>query len=85
MNPGKSVSSTRRLFAVIRFIVQGALLLAALADIAQRPAEEINGDKRRWFAFLFTPFIGPIGYLIFGRKQAQAEIPATTPENRLSL
>jgi hypothetical protein len=75
---GKNASSARRLFAVIRFMVQGALLIAALADITRRPAEEINGDKRRWFAFIFTPFIGPIGYLMFGRKHEQAEIPAKT-------
>ena len=66
--------------AVIQFMVQGALLIMALADITRRPAEEINGDKRRWFAFLFTPYIGPISYLMFGRKHEQAEIPAKPPE-----
>ncbi len=78
MNPGRSVSSIRRIMAVIQFMIQAALLLTALADITRRPAEEINGDKRRWFAFLFTPYIGPISYLMFGRKHEQAEIPAKT-------
>ncbi len=79
-DPGKNVSNARRVMAVIQFMIQTGLLLAALADITRRPAEEINGDKRRWFAFLFTPYIGPIGYLMFGRKHEHAEIPAKTPE-----
>ncbi len=79
-NPGRDVSSARRFMAVVQFMIQGALLLMALADITRRPAEEINGDKRRWFAFLFTPYIGPISYLMFGRKHELAEIPAKTPE-----
>ena len=57
---------------VLRGIVQFALLVAALADIYRRPAEEINGSKWLWSATALVNFmgIGPIAYFIFGRKRA---------------
>jgi len=57
---------------VVRGIVQFALLVAALADIHRRPAEEINGSKWLWRAVAFANFmgIGPIAYFLFGRKRA---------------
>jgi Phospholipase_D-nuclease N-terminal len=56
---------------VLRGIVQFALLVAALADIYRRPAEEINGSKWLWVAAALVNFmgIGPIAYFHFGRKR----------------
>jgi len=55
---------------VLRGIIQMALLVAALADIYRRPAEEIKGSKWLWSAVAFVNFmgIGPIAYFAFGRK-----------------
>ncbi|MEJ7816109.1 MAG: PLD nuclease N-terminal domain-containing protein [Rubrobacter sp.] len=56
---------------VLRWIVQMALLVAALADIYRRPAEEINGSKWLWSVVALVNFmgIGPIAYFAFGRKR----------------
>lgn len=48
--------------------VQVALLVAALWDIRQRPADAIKGDKRMWMAVSFINFVGPTAYFVFGRK-----------------
>ena len=50
-------------------VVQVALLIAALADIRRRPAEQINGSKRMWAALSFVNYVGPIAYFVFGRKR----------------
>ena len=50
-------------------VVQVALLVAALADIRRRPAEQINGSKRMWAALSFVNYVGPIAYFVFGRKR----------------
>ncbi|NTU84984.1 MAG: PLDc_N domain-containing protein [Chloroflexales bacterium] len=49
--------------------VQLSLLVAALWDIRQRPAEQINGSKGLWTALSFVSFIGPLAYFVFGRKR----------------
>lgn len=50
--------------------LQLGLLVAALIDIRQRPADEINGSKRLWAAIVFVSFVGPLAYFLFGRKRA---------------
>ena len=54
---------------VAGIVVQVALLIAALADIRRRPAEQINGSKRMWAALSFVNFVGPIAYFVVGRKR----------------
>ncbi|MCH5641293.1 PLD nuclease N-terminal domain-containing protein [Gordonia sp. ABSL49_1] len=56
--------------ALIRIgtVVQIGLQVAALVDIARRPASEINGGKRKWVALSFVNFFGPIAYFVTGRK-----------------
>lgn len=50
-------------------VVQVALLIYALVDIARRPEKEIRGSKGAWAAASFVNFVGPISYFIFGRKR----------------
>ncbi len=50
-------------------ILELVLLVAALRDLRRRPAEEINGSKRMWFAISFVNIIGPLAYFGFGRKR----------------
>jgi hypothetical protein len=74
MSPNKKWSDLRageKAPFVLRGIVQFALLVAALADIHRRPAEEINGSKWLWSAVALVNFmgIGPIAYFLFGRKR----------------
>src|SRR3546814_8823035 len=53
-------------------VVQFALLGVALVDWFRRPAQEIRGPKLLWLPLLFVNFIGPLGYLKFGRQQVGA-------------
>ncbi len=48
-------------------MVQVALLLFALYDWFRRPGSEMRGPKFVWLPLLFVNFIGPLGYLKFGR------------------
>jgi hypothetical protein len=54
---------------VLSGVVQVALLITALVDIWQRPKEEIRGSKRLWTALSFVNFVGPVSYLLFGRRR----------------
>ncbi len=48
--------------------VEIALLAAALADIARRPAKNIRGRKLWWTLGSFVQFFGPVAYFVFGRR-----------------
>lgn len=50
-------------------VVQVVLLIAALVDLARRPARQIKGRKAWWVLASFVNFVGPISYFIFGRKR----------------
>jgi hypothetical protein len=61
---------TRRLI-VIGGALDGILKLAALIDLARRPAVEVRGTKPRWaLAITLTNSLGavPIAYFIWGRR-----------------
>jgi hypothetical protein len=49
--------------------VQVSLAVSAWADLAERPASEINGRKRTWAMVIAVNFIGPILYFRKGRKR----------------
>lgn len=42
--------------------VQVSLAATAWADLALRPAEEVNGSKRKWAAVIALNFAGPVLY-----------------------
>jgi hypothetical protein len=48
--------------------VQVALLVAALADLWRRPADELRGSRALWTAVCFVNFVGPLAYFRFGRR-----------------
>jgi hypothetical protein len=56
-------------------IVQVSLLVAALVDIARRPAQQVHGPKWAWALVSFINFIGPISYFLFGRKREPQQLP----------
>ena len=47
--------------------VQLSLAATAWADLARRPASEVNGSKAKWAAIIAVNFVGPIAYLTRGR------------------
>jgi hypothetical protein len=67
---------TRRLI-IIGGAVDGVLKLAALADLARRPAADVRGSKVAWaVAVTLINSVGavPIAYFTYGRRRP----PATT-------
>lgn len=64
----QDLSPWQRLSGILLAIIQVSLLVAALTDIRQRPAEQIRGRKLWWVMAAFVNYIGPISYFLFGRK-----------------
>jgi hypothetical protein len=63
---------TRRLF-VITGTFEGILKIAALIDLARRPADEVRGSKLRWavaIALINSFGIVPIAYFVRGRQSS---------------
>ena len=63
---------TRRLIVVVGAI-EGALKLAALLDLARRPASEVRGSKARWavaVSLLNSLGAAPIAYFAWGRRRS---------------
>lgn len=62
---------TRRLI-VVAGAIEGVLKLAALADLARRPAGQVRGSKVRWAAAVtLSNSLGavPIAYFAYGRRK----------------
>ena len=56
-------------FLIPIVILQLALIVAALFDLAKRPAT--RGPKWLWvILILFVQWLGPIAYFVFGREDA---------------
>jgi len=64
----RDLSHAQRAAVVLGGMFQVALMAAALWDLNQRSAGEINGSKQMWTAAAFINYVGPIAYFIFGRK-----------------
>ena len=48
--------------------VQASLALAAWADLARRPADQVNGRKPAWAALIAVNFMGPLLYFRRGQR-----------------
>ena len=62
---------TRRL-VVVGAVVEGMLKIAALIDLARRPAAQVKGSKVRWaLVITLVNSLGavPIAYFKFGRRK----------------
>ncbi|MDI9898355.1 PLD nuclease N-terminal domain-containing protein [Rhodococcus sp. IEGM 1409] len=51
--------------------IQSLLAIAAWTDLARRPAETVNGSKKKWAAIIFVNFFGPLAYFRRGRIQSK--------------
>ena len=63
------LTGAQRVGVIIMGFIQLLLLGAALWNIRQRPAAEINGSKKLWTAVVFINWIGPLAYFLFGRSK----------------
>lgn len=51
-------------------LIQVGLFAAGWVDLGQRSPENVKGSKMAWRATLFLNGIGPLAYLIKGRKRS---------------
>jgi hypothetical protein len=64
----KELSEGQKARIVLQIVAQVALLVWALWDIRHRPDDRIKGSKRIWTLLAFAQPVGPVAYLLFGRK-----------------
>ena len=62
------LTSGQRTAAIVAGCVQLSLAATAWADLARRPAEEVEGSKAMWAAIIAVNFVGPLAYFARGRK-----------------
>lgn len=55
---------------VVAGAVELALTTVALVDLARRPADRVRGSKALWTVGVFVQPIGPLAYLLWGRRPA---------------
>jgi hypothetical protein len=70
------LSTRRRRLIIVGGVLDGALKIAALVDLAHRSAAEVRGSKLRWaVGVTLINSVGavPIAYFIYGRRR-----PSTT-------
>ncbi|MCD9153751.1 hypothetical protein [Aeromicrobium duanguangcaii] len=70
MNRWRDLSPTSRKVIIAAGTVDTALKVAALVDLARRPAAQVHGSKRVWAAALvLVNSVGllPLGYFKLGR------------------
>ena len=63
---------TPRQRVVVLVLGAGQLALAATAwaDLATRPALEVNGSKARWAGIIAINVLGPLAWFRWGRRPA---------------
>lgn len=69
------LSPGARRFVLVGGAVEGVLKVAALADLARRPAEQVRGPKVSWAAaIVLVNSVGavPIAYFVYGRRRRGA-------------
>lgn len=65
----KDLSPGRQAAVLALASVQVSLAATAWADLALRPAREINGGKGKWAAIIAVNYIGPILYFRRGIRR----------------
>ena len=64
------LSSRRQTGMLIGGFIQLALAATAWADLARRPADQVNGPKGLWAVLIAVNFVGPLSYFVFGRTRS---------------
>jgi hypothetical protein len=68
----KAMSPRTRRLVVVGGSLDGLLKVAALVDLARRPAEHVRGPKARWavaITLLNSLGVVPIVYFVYGRRR----------------
>jgi hypothetical protein len=64
----KDLTERQRFAVLVLSSVQISLAATAWADLATRPAAQINGSKRFWAPIIAINFVGPLCYFGWGRR-----------------
>ncbi|HEX6335596.1 MAG TPA: PLD nuclease N-terminal domain-containing protein [Jiangellaceae bacterium] len=64
------LSRTQQRTVIVGGAVEVALTAVALVDLARRPAGQVRGPKLLWAAACFVQPVGPISYLLVGRRSS---------------
>jgi hypothetical protein len=64
------LSNTGKTLVLTLASVQVSLAATAWADLAFRPAEQVNGSKAKWAAIIAVNFFGPLAYFRWGRRRS---------------
>ena len=65
------LSRAQRVMIIILGAIEFSLAASAIADIYMRPAEQVNGTKRKWYFIALISWVGPISWFLWGRKRQQ--------------
>ena len=63
------MTSTQKGLVVAAGVVEVALTTWCLRDLKARPASQVRGPKMLWGPALSIQPVGPIAYLVWGRKR----------------
>lgn len=63
------LSSTQQKVVIGAAAVEIVLTTAALVDLARRPAAQVRGPKPLWAMGCFVQPVGPVAYLMLGRRR----------------
>ena len=64
------LTATQRRAIVSLGAAEAVLTVAALRDLARRPATRVRGPKAVWALALFVQPVGPIAYFATGRRES---------------
>ncbi len=63
------MSDSQKNAVLFLMLIQVSLQAAALISIARRSSFEIKGRKIWWILLSLVNYVGPMGYLLFGRTR----------------
>ena len=63
------LSPTARVLLVVGSVIELVLTSVALRDLSRRPAAQVRGPKFAWGLMSFVQPVGPIAYLLLGRRR----------------
>jgi hypothetical protein len=62
------LTETQQRLAIVAGAVEAVLTSFALNDLRTRPSSQVRGPKALWLLAIPIQPIGPIAYLVFGRR-----------------
>ncbi len=64
----QDLSQAQQVAVVVGGVVELVLTTVALVDLVRRPSERVRGPKLLWAAGCIVQPVGPIAYLLWGRR-----------------